>query len=71
MYLSVVRQTGSGFANNVRLVVNGTLASENEGTVEIFYNGTWGSVCDDYWGFEEARVVCKMLGFHDAIRAYS
>ena len=71
MYLSVVRQTGSEFANNVRLVVNGTMASENEGTVEIHYNGTWGSVCDDYWGFEEARVVCKMLGFHDAIRAYS
>ncbi len=39
--------------------------------MEILLNGTWGSVCDDYWGFNDARVVCRMLGFVDAIRAYS
>ena len=39
--------------------------------MEIFLNGTWGSVCDDYWGYTNAQVVCKMLGFAGAIRAYS
>ena len=41
--------------------------------MEIFNStsGTWGSVCDDYWGFEEAVVVCHMLGFRTAIRSFS
>jgi len=45
----------------------------NEGTVEILNRATgeWGSVCDDYFGYEEATVVCRMLGFEAAIRSYS
>ena len=45
----------------------------NEGTVEILNRATgeWGSVCDDYFGYEEATVVCRMLGFGSAIRSYS
>ncbi len=39
--------------------------------MQILYNGQWGSVCDDYWGFSDAQVVCRMLGFHEAIRAWS
>ena len=68
--LSLAPPTGS-FNNPVRLVVHGNETAQNEGTVEIFYNGTWGSVCDDYWGLSEARVVCRMLGFSDAIRGWS
>ena len=55
----------------MRLIIHGNQTAENEGTVEIYYNGTWGSVCDDYWGLSEARVVCRMLGFQDAIRGWS
>ena len=51
-------------------MINGTQSS-NEGRVELLYNGTWGSICDDFWGFNDAVVVCRMLGFATAIRAYS
>nr|XP_010948995.1 galectin-3-binding protein [Camelus bactrianus] len=48
-------------------LVNGDTA--NEGRVEIFYSGQWGTVCDNMWDLTDANVVCRALGFRNATEA--
>ena len=34
-----------------------------EGRLEVYYNRTWGTVCNDRFNDTAAKVVCNSLGF--------
>lgn len=43
-------------------LVKDDLPSDSDGTIQICKNGEWGTVCDDFFGVEEAKIVCRQLG---------
>jgi len=47
---------------DVRLIDGGPYS----GLLQIYYNGVWGTVCDDGFTAVDARVVCRQLGYGTA-----
>ncbi|KAM6307386.1 macrophage receptor MARCO [Aegotheles albertisi] len=56
----------ASFRDVIRIAEGG-----RRGRVEIFHQGSWGTICDDGWSVQDATVVCRMLGYNRATSAFT
>jgi len=57
------------FENGALRLAGGSV--ESEGRVEVYYNGEWGTVCDDAFDELDAALICSVLGHRGLIDAMS
>ncbi|KRY10491.1 Neurotrypsin [Trichinella patagoniensis] len=41
-----------------------------EGKIEVSVGGKWAAICDDGWNISAARVLCRQLGYPNALRSW-
>ena len=59
-FLDTTRIWDSAYTGQIRLSRG---QYSNQGLLEVYCNGQWGTVCDDSFGSNEATVACKQLGY--------
>ena len=72
MYLSVLLDvTGiwnnSPYAGMIRLQAGNY---SNEGLVEVYCNGQWGTICGTGFSTSDANTICRQLGYDSGSRRY-
>ena len=43
---------------------------EYGGRVEVFYREEWGKICRNKWNINDAKVICRQLGFSGALAEF-
>ena len=48
--------------------VTNFIASDHIGRLEVFLNGSWGTVCINGFDFFDGEILCRQLGFRHSYR---
>ena len=61
--LGLLSATAHAASDGDLRIEDGPSGSRSHGRLEVFHEGEWGGVCDDFFGAQEATVACRQLGY--------
>ncbi|XP_037341794.2 lysyl oxidase homolog 3B isoform X2 [Pungitius pungitius] len=64
--LSTPSPSAQSQSARLKVRLSGYPRKHNEGRVELFHQGEWGTICDDDFSIHNANVLCRHLGFVSA-----